>query len=272
MTYKTILVSLNIDGPSTPTVEFATDLAKRFNAHLIGLSAADVSPLIASPDGMGVNGDVMQLEREDIEFRLKELQRHFETIAGASPGYEWRDAVANPTRLVIEMARAADLIITDTDGGFDLDSSCSINLGNVLLASGRPVLISPRGARHMFSNSALVAWKDTREARRAISDAIPLLCQMDNVVVATVDRQGDSLVEESVTDVVEMLKRHNIRARSEIIRDKRESESLLEFASSIDADLVVSGAYGHSRVRELVFGGVTNSLLGKHEFSRLMAS
>jgi nucleotide-binding universal stress UspA family protein len=132
--------------------------------------------------------------------------------------------------------------------------------------------VPAKGARRIFTNTALIAWKDTREARRAVVDALPLLCQANEVVVVTVDRDADTLTQESIDDVCAFLRRHGVTARSKIIKDKHESESLLTFARSIDAELVISGAYGHSRVRELIFGGVTRSLLAEDSFSRFLSS
>lgn len=141
-----------------------------------------------------------------------------------------------------------------------------------MLQAGRPVLVAAQTTRRLFSNTALVAWKDTREARRAVIDAIPLLCQATDVVVATADHTGDVLVRESLQDVLALLLRHGIRARSEIINERDESAALLAFARSIEAELIVSGAYGHSRVREFIFGGMTRSLLERHDTCRLMSS
>lgn len=273
MTYRTILVNLSIDEKAASLIELAVDLSNKFNAHLIGFAAADIMPMIASPDGMGATGEVMQLEREDIERRLKELNREFQRICGPLPSHEWRADVANPTHYLIETARAADLIITSSvSESIFTNGNRSTNLASLVLQAGRPVLVAAQTTRRLFSNTALVAWKDTREARRAVVDAIPLLCQATDVIVATADHTGDVLVRESLQDVLALLLRHGIRARSEIINDRDESAALLAFAGSIEAELIVSGAYGHSRVREFVFGGVTRSLLERHDTCRLMSS
>jgi nucleotide-binding universal stress UspA family protein len=273
MSYRTILVNLNIDGPVAPLMDFAINLAARFNSHLIGFAAASPTLLVGGPEGMVIADETMRLEREEIELRMKNLRREFESAAGTNVSREWRDGVANPTRLIIEMARVADLIVTGCEDDFTLGHpERFINLGNLILQAGRPVLVAAKDARRIFTNTALIAWKDTREARRAVVDALPLLCQANEVMVVTVDRDADTLTQESVDDVCAFLRRHGVTARSEIIKDKHESESLLTFARSIDAELVISGAYGHSRVRELIFGGVTRSLLAEDGFSRFLSS
>ena len=266
MSFRTILVNLNIDGPVAPLMDFAIDLATRFNSHLIGFAAGEVERIL-------IDEQTVRREREQIEQRLKSLHREFESAAGTKVSREWRSAIINPTRLLIETSRTADLIVTGGDDGVDLGlpERC-INLGELVLQAGRPVLVAARGARRIFTNTALIAWKDTREARRAVIDALPLLCQANEVVIATIDPHPDVLTRESIDDVLAFLRRHGVKARSQIIDDRHESESLLRFVRSIDAELIVSGAYGHSRVREMIFGGVTRSLLAEGNFSRFLSN
>jgi nucleotide-binding universal stress UspA family protein len=272
MSYRTILVNLNIDGPVAPLMDFSIELATRFNSHLVGFSAADIALPITAPETM-MGGDAMRLQREEIEQRIKKIRREFESHTGTNVSHEWRDGVANPTRLLIEMSRVADLIVTGCEDDLTLGHpERFINSGNLILHAGRPVLVAAKGSRRIFTNTALIAWKDTCEARRAVVDALPLLCQANDVVVVTVDRGADILTQGSIDDVCAFLRRHGVTARSEIIKDRHESESLLRFARQMGAELVISGAYGHSRVRELVFGGVTRSLLAEDGFSRFLSS
>lgn len=116
-----------------------------------------------------------------------------------------------------------------------------------------------------------MGWKDTREARRVVVDALPFLVGSTETIVATMDSDPDADVHEGLRDVVSFLKRHGVTARGEVIRDSESGERLVEFASSVHADLIVSGAYGHSRIRQWVFGGVTRTLLNKTGFHRLMS-
>ena len=266
MSYRTLLVNLNIDGPVAALMDFAVNLAVRFNAHLIGFAAAEVEKIL-------IDDKTIRREREQIELQLKRLGREFEIAAGTSISREWRSAVINPTRLLVDLSRTADLIITGSDDGIDLGlpERC-ISLGELVLQAGRPVLVATKGAKRIFTNTALIAWKDTREARRAVVDALPLLCQANEVVVVTVDPQPDVLTQESMDDVLAFLRRHGVTARSQIIKDRHERESLLTFARSIGAELIISGAYGHSKVRELIFGGVTRSLLADGTYSRFLVN
>lgn len=150
----------------------------------------------------------------------------------------WRSDVLSPTRFLIKMARTADLIVTGSpEIARDGDPRRSINLGGLLLHAGRPVLVPASGSNQCAAKRAPIAWKGGREARRAVADAIPLLECADEVVVAMDD-----------------------------------AHRLADFAKTMQADLVVSGTYGISRLGEWVFGGVTRSLLNEIGLTRLTAS
>ena len=272
MTYKSIVVGIEIDTPGDSIIALATELAKRFDARLIGVSAADVAPPIVTPDGIVLGAEIMQNQRDEIDGRLNAIRRKFETLAGATVDVEWRGTIGSPTRLLLEAARAADLVVTASpQGASGGNVYSSIDLGSLAINAGRPLLVAAGGAEHLPASRVLVAWKDTREARRAVADAVPLMAGAREVVVATVDRETDILVREGLADVVAFLARHGVKARSEVIAEKDDTKGLAELARSMSADLMVSGAYGHSRLREWVFGGVTRSLLDEGRLNRFMS-
>lgn len=273
MSYRSILVNLDIDEPAAPLIRLATDLALRFEARLIGFSAADVPSPVVTADGTVFAGEAWQYQREDIERRLEELQAEFVGFAAGSTAVEWRGMVGDPTHWLATTARLADLVVTGAARGASTGSSYrSADLGGLLLRAGRPVLVAAGGAERMFLRKAVIAWKDTKEARRAVSDAVPLLSAIDEVVVVTVDHDPDDWIRAGVTDAAAFLVRHGIAARAEIITAKDENEQLAEFVALFQPDVIVSGAYGHSRLREWVFGGVTRTLLDEVRFHRLMSS
>ncbi|RUZ81792.1 universal stress protein, partial [Mesorhizobium sp. M7A.F.Ca.US.006.01.2.1] len=114
---------------------------------------------------------------------------------------------------------------------------------------------------------------DTREARRAVVDAMPLLIEASNVVVVSVDR-GNSAPRDNVADVERFLARHGVKARSEVLdaRGSEQADLLLRIGHEIAADLIVLGGYGHSRVREMTFGGVTRSVLRSGSLHRFISN
>jgi nucleotide-binding universal stress UspA family protein len=273
MTYRSIVVSLDIDAANESVAGLAADFARRCGARLIGVAAASVPPPVVSVDGMVFDAGLMQQERRNIETRLEILRRQFEQAAAVIEDREWRGEVDGPTRFLLESSRAADLIVLDAiEGGHAANGHRSVDAGSLALNAGRPVLFVQSGAERLTAHRILIAWKDTREARRAVVDALPFLAQATEVVVATVDADGDSAAAASLRDVDGFLSRHGVKARTELVREASAHKAIAGLALSMNADLVVSGAYGHSRIRELIFGGVTRTLLGAASINRLMSS
>jgi nucleotide-binding universal stress UspA family protein len=273
MTYRSIAVSMDIDAANESIAGLAADLAGRSGARLIGVAAASVPPPVVSVDGMVFDAGLMQQERRNIETRLEILRRQFEQAGAGIEDREWRGEVDGPTRFLLESSRAADLIVLDAiEGGHAANGHRSVDAGSLALNAGRPVLFVQSGAERLTAHRILIAWKDTREARRAVVDALPFLAQATEVVVATVDADGDSAAAASLRDVDGFLSRHGVKARTELVREASAHKAIAGLALSMNADLVVSGAYGHSRIRELIFGGVTRTLLGATSINRLMSS
>ncbi|RAZ91022.1 universal stress protein [Mesorhizobium hawassense] len=269
MSYKTIVVNLAVDADPAPMVKLAAELAERFDAHLIGLAAADVPPLVSTGEGLVYEGEVMQIQRTEIEKRLAEMSEIFWRLVPASIGSEWSQHICGPTRALGRVARSVDLIVT-ADGGEDVFRAADI--AGLVLGAGRPVLVTASNTEHVRGQTVLVAWKDGKEARRALSDSLPLLAKANEVVVATMEPQYGEDVRNSLADVAVFLEQHGIMARTEVIAGEADGERLVTFARSIHADVIVSGAYGHSRLREWVFGGVTRSLIDDHGINRLLSN
>lgn len=269
MSYKSIVVNLAVDADPAPVVKLAAELAQRFDAGLMGLAAADVPPLVATGEGLVYEGDVMQIEREEIERRLAELHGEFERLVPAKTKGGWVQFVCGPTRFLSTVARTADLVVTG--GASNDDVYRSVDVGSLVLGAGRPVLVAGDGFEHLTGKTVLVAWKDSREARRAVSDALPLLTRASEVVVLTMEDGPGSEIRGSLADVAAHLGHHGIKARTEWISSTAEGDKLVRFARSVHADLIVSGAYGHSRLREWAFGGVTRDLIQERGINRLMS-
>lgn len=268
MSYKTIVVNLAVDADPAPIVKLASEVAQRFDAHLVGLAASDVPPLVSTGEGLVYEGEVMQVQRLEIERRLAELRDIFEQLVPASIGSGWTQRVCAPTRALGLAARSADLIVTD-NGGEDVYRA--VDLGSLVLGAGRPVLVAANNAEHLLARTVLVAWKDSREARRALTDALPFLARANEVVVAAMEAGSGEEVRNSLADVAVFLEHHGVTARTEVVAGEASGDRLAAFARTIHADLIVSGAYGHSRLREWAFGGVTRTLIREGGISRLMS-
>jgi nucleotide-binding universal stress UspA family protein len=138
-----------------------------------------------------------------------------------------------------------------------------MNPADLIMSVGRPVLVVPPEAEELRFKTAIVAWKETRESRRAVADALPLLSEYATVHIIEITAKEElEKAKRHVDDVADWLKRHRISATSSVLEESGDtSVQLAERAFIEGADLIVAGAYGHSRVREWVLGGVTRDLL-----------
>jgi nucleotide-binding universal stress UspA family protein len=134
---------------------------------------------------------------------------------------------------------------------------------DLIVQTGRPVLVVPKQHRPFDFRCALVAWKETREARRALADALPLVIEMDQVVLLEIAEAGEhDRAEAGLERLVRWLDRHGVKAVPRVsVPAGRDADRILAVADEVGADLIVAGAYGHSRLRERVLGGVTHDLL-----------
>jgi nucleotide-binding universal stress UspA family protein len=170
------------------------------------------------------------------------------------------------------VARAADLIVASPPGR--LGASLSADPGELLMNAGRPVLIVPYGGEAPKAPAVVIGWKDAREARRAVADAMPFLQRAKDVVVAAIC-EDDALDEArfQADDVAAALKRHGVPARAHVSAKPADgpSRELARLAKANGADLIVMGGYGHSRFAEWAFGGVTDELLRRPPCCVLMS-
>jgi nucleotide-binding universal stress UspA family protein len=172
---------------------------------------------------------------------------------------EWRSMLETPGELLLREARAADLLVIGRRrSGADPDP------GMVLLRVGRPILLVPDAARPLELRRVVIAWKDTRECRRAVRDALPLLQEAKEVLLVEVgEHEGHAQSKKSLADVATYLVRHRVIVADQVWRPPRRpvAAELFRFVADEKADLIVAGGYGHSRLGEWIFGGVTRELL-----------
>lgn len=261
MTYRTLLVHAQADAE--PRLQTAAALARKHEARLLGLGAEMFEPLtMADPYGFA-QGEWLALMREQLERDLDMAEQAFRRCA-AGIDSEWRRVVDLPTPAMARTARAADLIVAGGTGRQDRNGYRSADLGELIVTAGRPVLVAPPSGGELSGARAVVAWKDTREARRATLDALPLLVRADQVtVLAVVPEDRVEAGEFQTNEVCAWMQRHGVRAQAEVIAgfDDEAGAQIQLFAAGVDADLIVSGAYGHNRFTEWLLGGVTRTLL-----------
>lgn len=261
--YAAILTHVQPRLASTQRVQLAARLARAMNAHLIGLGAETIEPVAMVDPMAGPAADWIGLLQEQVEAELVEAREAFSRDAAVADA-EWRAVQDYPTRAMAKAARAADLLIVSPQS--HSSSVRSVDPAELVVQAGRPVLVVPDGAHHFHGKTVVIAWKDTREARRAVADALPFLRRADEVVIQTIcSPDADIDAEQSAKDVAAALHRQGVLARTTVIhgRDQDAHELLRSAVELNSADLIVAGGYGHSRAREWVFGGVTRALLNE---------
>ena len=264
MSYKTLMVHMDLEEANDARLRIAADLAKQFEAKAIGITAGDFQPMYFL-DGMA-GQSFLEQEAEEIRLRMDKARDHFNaSLEGAAREIEWRCKLGNPTTFVTDECRSADLIITGGNRSVGaLETMPQFSAADLAMRAGRPILLVPPEAERLNFESVLVAWKDTRETRKAVRDALPLLHMAKQILIVEIlegDRdRADAVVR--VEDVVVWFARHGITA-SALVTEKggSVSQQLRDIAREQRAQLVIAGAYGHSRLREWIFGGVTEALL-----------
>ena len=266
MSYKTILVHLDSRQRSVERLPFAFGLAARFEAHLVALYApgAPRIPSYALAEAGAVLRDVLEQHRAEAARQAQKQFREAATRHG-NAGAEWRESAAEPAAAVCLSARYADLVVAAQPEPQD-EAEVRAVAHELALAAGRPVLFVPYAGRFATAGQrVLIAWDAGREAARAVSDALPLLRRAETVEVAVFDpeRGRREHGEQPGADVALYLARHGVKVS--VARQSGANfevgAQILSRAADTGADLIVMGAYGHSRVRELVLGGVTRIML-----------
>lgn len=261
----TLMVHLELGHPNTKLLQLAVDLAGQFNADVMGIAACQ--PLQIIYGDSYVPGDVIEQDREDIEKEIREAEIEFRAALKNHRGnLEWRSTVTlGPlARYLADEARCADLVLTGVDRNRSVfDSSRHVDIGDLIMQLGRPAIIVPSDKVKPSLKRMLIGWKDTRESRRAALDALPLLKKADYVAVCEIALEGDMAAAKThLADVVDWLKRHGIAAKPIAALAAADDAAQLDaLAAEQSADVVIAGAYGHSRLREWALGGVTKDLL-----------
>ena len=265
MTYVTVIVSLALDRSNDARLEIAGQLAERFGAHVIGITAGEFSPPLYFTTGEQAQ-KLLDEGQAAIRNRVAEVEAQFRAaMQNRAAAVEWRCAEDFPTRFIVQQARAADIIVVGEDGRDALsDPFMQANPSDLVMQTGRPLLVVPDTSSWLDLRSVLIAWKDTPEARRATADALPILRKAKDVTVAEIieDDVNRPAALSGVKDVVGWLSRHGVLASGQVPDECGHAAAQLErIASEVGAGLVVAGAYGHSRLREWVLGGVTKRLV-----------
>ena len=262
MTYRTILLELLDDPQNDGRIECARRLAQRFDAELVGLH---VSPPPFLPLGFGegaayVGPEAFEAQREANRLVRERVEAAFRRLCDPAKMavrdvYEEGDA----GQLLAEAARGADLTVLAQEGGTGLEVLAPQPIHHVILSAGGPVLVLPRaGLGADLGIRVAVAWNGSREAARAAKDALPFLAAAEAVTLLAAGEDAAATLDAGTN----LLKRHGAKVTARQIElGQAHGATLLDAAAAEDADLLVMGAYGHSRLREIVLGGATREVL-----------
>lgn len=262
--WKTVLVHVEPGKAAAPRLATAVALARRCDARLLGVGAELVEPVTFSDPYGSWDAQVLTALRDQVQENLTHAEQAF-AKAATGVSSEWRKVEDRPAAAIARVARAADVIVAGGMPLKGLDGYRSADPAELTLLSGRPVLVAPPQGGELQAKAVVVAWKETRESRRAIADALPLLAAADDVLIVEICDEAEAMgdAEFHAGEVAEGLKRHGVKARGKAIKaaDEKVCEVLNAEAKTIGADLIVAGCYGHSRMNEWFFGGVTRDLL-----------
>ena len=264
MSYAAIMVHFDAGPSAHRRLHLAVDLANRFQAALIGISGKSYLPTFV-PDGLTA-GEGAGSERREMMDIVADIGAEFRASAKHAKDLEWRGRAEHVNDLVSNAARAADLVIIGQESKLDDELHYKLDPGIVILSAGRPVLVVPDDVDSLAAQRIVLAWKDTRESRRAVRDALPFLKEARGVMLAEIsERRTESQSRSHLDDAANYLLRHgiNVEAQAYLRTESTVAGELLRFAADRKADLIVAGGYGHTRLGEWMFGGVTRDLLAE---------
>lgn len=263
MPLKDILVYVDDSAQAAGTVAAACSLARRHDAHLTGLAVdrpADIPGFAAIEIPPSAVEIIRQQRRESLDKARKSFDKAIDA-AGLTGRSGWSVATGRPLETLSLRSRYADLTVVPQNAPEELGGGEDL-VDDLIMASGRPILVIPYiGAPAEIGSKVLVAWNASREAARAVSDAMPLLESADSVEIFAVEPRGIGDIPGA--DIAEHLARHGVKTNAVKTAglDIEVGDVLLNQVADTGADLIVMGAYGHSRMRELVLGGATRHIL-----------
>jgi nucleotide-binding universal stress UspA family protein len=181
----------------------------------------------------------------------------------------WRELIGAPSQVVLQRARLADLVVIERPGHSRHDTSVITEA--VLFESGRPVLCVPGGSFETLPNRMAVLWNGSAQAARAVGDALPLLVRAETAAVISIEERRDR-DGPTAAELVDRLKLNGANAAARTLQHSpHDAVALFNAAFEFGAELIVMGAFGHSRLRELMLGGVTRHMLSHSAVPVLMA-
>ena len=270
MSYASILVAVDPEEGARDRVRMAAHLADAFGARLVGVAAERPDYGLFTTDPSAGGPFVLPVLHENCLERMRQAEALFAEAAAGRSQLAWRSDIADPLVFLLAQSMAADLVVIGRKARDNPAERFALAPADVVMQGGRPILIAPPGLAYCEASRVAIGWKNTREARRAVADAMPFLHRASRVVVCHV---ADGSGPDESDDLVRVLQARGIpacAARTE--GDGADTAAaLVDLACEHAAGLLVTGAYGHSRLSEWAFGGVTRDLLRASPICCLMS-
>ena len=289
MSIRIVLAPLFDVDADANALKAAYDVARRFEAHVVGLYARpdprDILPLIGEGISRGVMEDLMRNAEAEFDQRRDGARARFDAARAAAevplaeapsrPGTvstQWREITGRPEQVVAEAARLADLVVFSRTEAADDGATMRGVFEATLLGSRRPLLLVPPMAPERIAHGIAIAWNGSAEAAAAVAGAMPFLERAVAVHVLTAETRRTRA--EASMGLAEYLEWHGVSSERRPVRAEGGSSvgaALLGAAGEAGADLVVMGGYGRARLSELILGGVTRHVLDRTHLPVLMA-
>lgn len=268
MTYKTVLVHVDETSRSNFRVKFAAEIAMLDGAHLIGTAVTGVSRFIYQDGNISANDPNLTIHLNFLRERAEKATARFNKTVSELGLSSYESAIANDEAGggIGLQARYSDLVVLGQTNRDEPSPSVLPDFPEyIVMNSGRPVLIIPyAGDFTTVAKRPLISWDASRESTRAVTDAIPLLKRADLVQVAifNLKAQPDVHGEQPGADIALFLARHGVKVEVSVHKTSTDiGNALLSLSHDLDSDMIVMGGYGHSRLREMIMGGVTRTVL-----------
>ena len=272
MNYRSLLVHLDSDKHCAARIDLAIGLARQHESHLVGVACTGAIYMPVGTEATMAHAELEALVQDALRDRVEAAAQQFRDACAAANFKAFEVVVDERDRAgaIVERAHCSDLVILTQEQPAAVRAPLfASTVEQVVMDSARPTLVIPHAGRFGdFSKPALVAWDDSREAARAVFDALPLLRQCEEVQLVTWDehRPGHHAPSAPMQERLEALRRwllwHGVTAEARVETTATPiAEAMLSRAADLGSGLIVMGAYGHTRLSERVLGGATRGLL-----------
>ncbi|MEP3048475.1 MAG: universal stress protein [Roseibium sp.] len=276
MPIKDILTVLDLSGEQA-AAKYALEFARSYDSHVTGL-AVSFEPVVPAFAAAPMPVDYLQAAHDQAIAAAKEAKGQFDELARlAGVNYESRLAeilTGGPLENILVHCRMTDLVVIGQSNPDRPEPMRELMIETVLFESGVPVLVVPYiGSEAYQPKNVLVGWDGSSTATRAIHAALPVLEKSEKITVLVIQKDNASTHGQPGADVANYLARHNMNVTIEVVANAQTgvADTVLNHVSDNGNDLVVMGGYGHSRMREFLFGGATREILEAMTVPILMA-